>query len=108
MNCHNRGLCRRSFLSGGSLKVVLGIPWYFPHSIGGTEVYVAALSHELQKLDVECLVATPSIDGKAVTSHYRGVRVFHYPGQLRISPSESILATAAADALKELLSSEQP
>jgi glycosyltransferase involved in cell wall biosynthesis len=90
------------------LKVVLGIPWYFPHSIGGTEVYVATLCHELQKLDVECLVATPSVDGKAITSNHGGVRVVHYPGPLRISPSESILATAPADALSELLASEQP
>lgn len=95
-------------MTGASLKVILGIPWYFPHSIGGTEVYVAALGHELQKLDVECLVATPSVDGEAATSTYRGVRVVHYPGPIRHSPSEGILASVPAGAFKELLASERP
>src|SRR6516164_5303628 len=94
----NQATSGNSFMTGMSLKVILGIPWYFPHSIGGTEVYVAALGHELQKLDVECLVATPSEDGEAATSTYRGVRVVHYPGPVRNSPSESILASVPAGA----------
>jgi glycosyltransferase involved in cell wall biosynthesis len=90
------------------LKIVLGIPWYLPHSIGGTEVYVSALASELQKIDIECLVAVPSVHGRAAESIYRGVRVVHYQCPVRTAPAESILASVNADAFQALLASEQP
>jgi glycosyltransferase involved in cell wall biosynthesis len=59
------------------LKVALGIPWYFPNSIGGMEMYVATLSAELQKHNISCVVVVPETDGKAATSSHRNVRVEH-------------------------------
>jgi len=72
------------------------------------EVYVASLIDALRKLDVECMVAVPSTDGEAATSVYRGVKVVYYPGPVRSSPSESILASVNADAFREMLASERP
>jgi len=59
------------------LKVALGIPWYFPTSVGGMEWYVATLSEELQKLNISCVVVVPEMNGKAATSSHRNVRVEH-------------------------------
>jgi glycosyltransferase involved in cell wall biosynthesis len=90
------------------LKVVLGIPWFLPTSIGGTEIYVAGLADELQKLGIECVVAVPARDGKAASSTYRNIRVEHYPGEWLEAPSQSILASVCADGFRNLLSSERP
>lgn len=90
------------------MKVVLGVPWYFPYTIGGTEVYVATLTHELQKLAIECVITVPSLDCQAMTSTYRGVRVVRYRGPVRNSPSEGILASVNADIFREFLASERP
>jgi glycosyltransferase involved in cell wall biosynthesis len=59
------------------LKVALGIPWYFPKSVGGMELYVASLSAELQKHNISCVVVVPKTDGNAATSSHRNVRVEH-------------------------------
>jgi len=88
------------------LKVVLGIPWYFPYSVGGTEVYVAGLADELGKLNVECVIATPSLTGKDATSAYRNVRVVYYPAPAKPTSAYGILASGPADAFQEWLASE--
>jgi glycosyltransferase involved in cell wall biosynthesis len=95
--------CQESFL-----KIVLGVPWFLPTSIGGTEVYVAGLAEELQTLGIECVVAVPSTDGKATTSTYRNIRTFHYPGPWLDAPTQSFLDSASADGFRDWLSSERP
>jgi glycosyltransferase involved in cell wall biosynthesis len=76
--------------------------------MGGTEVYVAGLADELHKLGVECVIAVPATDGKAATSTYRNLRVFHYPGPRLDDPSQSILDSVSADGFRDWLSSERP
>lgn len=93
---------------GNQVKVILGVPWFLPESIGGTEVYVAGLAEELQKLGVECVVAVPAKDGIATTSIYRNIRTVRYPGPLQYLSSEGIMASLPADGFRDWLSSEQP
>jgi glycosyltransferase involved in cell wall biosynthesis len=56
---------------------VIHVPFCFaPDPIGGTEVYVATLSHELQGLGVDAMVAAPSETSQAYTVDGLNVRRF--------------------------------
>jgi glycosyltransferase involved in cell wall biosynthesis len=90
------------------LKVVLGIPWFLPTAMGGTEVYVSGLAEELRMMGIECVIAAPSADGKAKTSKYRNTRIFHYPGPWEDAPTRSVLDCSNADLFRDWLSSERP
>ena len=41
------------------MKIAHALGWYFPDSLGGTEIYVAALSRELQARGHEVVIAAP-------------------------------------------------
>ena len=62
------------------MKVVQAAGWYHPDSVGGTEVYVAALARELRASGHDVLVAAPE-PGLASprTYEYEGCQVFRYP-----------------------------
>lgn len=90
------------------MKIVLGIPWFSPTSMGGTEVYVSGLAEELRHLGIDCVIAAPSADGKARTSKYRNTRIFHYPGPWEDAPTRSVLDCSNADLFRDWLSSERP
>lgn len=91
------------------MKIVLGVPWFLPESIGGTEVYVAGLAEELQSQGVECVVVLPGKDDIPVTSTYRNIRTIRYPSRQPPGPPRDVLASAPADgAFRELLAREQP
>jgi glycosyltransferase involved in cell wall biosynthesis len=62
------------------VKIVQAAGWYYPDSIGGTEVYVAALSRALRAAGHEVLVAAPE-PGAALPRKYPvdGCEVFRYP-----------------------------
>ena len=61
------------------MKIVHLLGWYFPDSIGGTEVYVEALCRRLRAAGHEVLVAAPD-SHQAAPERYEhdGVRVFRY------------------------------
>jgi glycosyltransferase involved in cell wall biosynthesis len=61
------------------LKVVHLLGWYFPDSIGGTEVYVEGLCRRLSAAGHEMRIAAPDSRG-AAAEHYEhdGVPVFRY------------------------------
>ena len=61
------------------MRVLLGVPWYFPESIGGTEIYVRGLARELKRADVEVAVAAPTERSQGSTYVHEGVPVFRYP-----------------------------
>ena len=61
------------------MRVLLGVPWYFPESVGGTEIYVRGLSRELLKTGVDVAVAVPAPGTKTEYVH-DGVRVFRFEG----------------------------
>jgi len=68
------------------VKIVQAAGWYYPDSVGGTEVYVAALSRELRRRGHDVVIAAPE-PGLAAPRTYEhdGCRVFRYP--IPASPS---------------------
>jgi len=62
------------------MKIVQAVGWYFPDSLGGTEVYVAGLCRRLRAAGQEVLVTAP--DPAATeerTYEHDGVPVYRYP-----------------------------
>lgn len=62
------------------MRVVQALGWYFPESLGGTEVYVAALSRRLRAAGADVVVAAPD----PTIAHERcyehdGIDVYRYP-----------------------------
>ncbi len=60
------------------MKVAQALGWYFPESLGGTEVYVETLTRSLGKLGLESMVVAPSATGLERETSHRGVPVFLY------------------------------
>ena len=91
------------------MKVVLGVPWYLPESIGGTEIFVHTLSAQLDKLGVDCAIMTPSMDGKTSVSSYSGIRVVRFPAMtVKDRTRYGILASQHSEAFTRLLEAESP
>jgi len=68
------------------MKIVQAVGWYHPDSVGGTEVYVAALANALRAGGHEVLIAAPDAGLAAPYSYtYEGCEVFRYP--IPASPS---------------------
>jgi glycosyltransferase involved in cell wall biosynthesis len=62
------------------MRIVQGVGWYYPDSVGGTEVYVSALAHELRAYGHEVLIAAPEPGLPASrTYEHDGYSVFRYP-----------------------------
>lgn len=68
-----------------ALRVLLGVPWYFPDSMGGTEVYVRGLAHQFHEAGVEVAIAAPSRNAEAAKYLHDGVPVFRYPAPYAVS-----------------------
>lgn len=63
------------------MKIVQAVGWYFPESLGGTEVYVAGLCRRLRDAGQDVLVAAPDPAAAAVERSYEhdGIPVYRYP-----------------------------
>lgn len=62
------------------MKIVQAVGWYYPDSLGGTEVYVAGLCRRLRAAGQEVLVAAPDPGGAAERRYeHDGVPVYRYP-----------------------------
>lgn len=62
------------------MKIVHALSWYFPHHLGGTEVYVAELSQRLRKAGHDVLVAAPLAGAEAEQRYdHEGIPVYRYP-----------------------------
>lgn len=61
------------------MRVLLGVPWYFPTSVGGTEVYVRGLGGQLREAGVDVAIATPSPGRSLQADSHDGVQVFRFP-----------------------------
>ena len=65
------------------MKIVQGIGWYLPETLGGTEIYVAALAARLAAAGHTVAVAAPEAvpDGAGAPREYvhQGIPVFRYP-----------------------------
>jgi len=62
------------------MKIVQAVGWYHPDSVGGTEVYVAALARALRAAGHDVRVAAPEPGSVAPRTYsYDGCEVFRYP-----------------------------
>lgn len=62
------------------MKIVQAVGWYHPDSLGGTEIYVAALARHFRACGHHVLVAAPEAGSTAPrTYEFDGCRVFRYP-----------------------------
>jgi glycosyltransferase involved in cell wall biosynthesis len=62
------------------MKIVQAVGWYHPDSIGGTEIYVAALARHLRACGHQVLVAAPEAGAHAPRTYdFEGDEVFRYP-----------------------------
>src|SRR5262245_17836251 len=70
---------RRRYAGDNNVKIAHLVGWYFPDSVGGTEVYVEGLCRRLRDAGHEVLVAAPDAHHAAPESYeHDGVRVFRY------------------------------
>ncbi len=72
------------------MKILQGVGWYFPTSVGGTEVYVSALAAALRAKGHDVTVAAPE-PGAAAPRSYRhdGIEVVRYPIPARPTRAEA-------------------
>ena len=94
------------------MKIVHLLGWFFPDSIGGTEVYVDALCGRLQVSGYDVRIAAPIAREDGGPSMYRhgGVPVFRYPIPAAPSRDEAYQRrpVRGADALYRWLAEEHP
>ncbi len=63
------------------MKIVQAVGWYYPDSIGGTEIYVAELARQLRGCGHDVLVAAPEPGVRSPrTYELEGVRRLPVPG----------------------------
>lgn len=62
------------------MKIIQILGWYFPESLGGTEVYVNSLSHRLIYAGHQVVVVAPDSGGSIERSYeFEGIPVYRYP-----------------------------
>jgi glycosyltransferase involved in cell wall biosynthesis len=71
------------------MRVVESVGFYFPESVGGSEVYVSSLANKLQASNIECVVAAPHRSSEASRYVYEGIEVFRYPFPVRSRRNET-------------------
>ena len=93
------------------MRIVHLLGWYFPDSVGGTEVYVEGLCRRLQAAGHEVSIAAPDPgrDGPA-RYEYHGVPVFRYPISSQPTRDESYhrVAMPGTEHLFRWLADERP
>lgn len=62
------------------MKIVFVLKYFLPEKTAGTEVYAAALCHELLKLNVDVVIIKPGIGSTDFNEYYyENIRVTEYP-----------------------------
>lgn len=93
------------------MKIVHLLGWYFPDSVGGTEVYVEGLCRRLRAAGHQVLVAAPD-SGRAAPAQYEhdGVPVFRYAVGSTPTRDEAVhrVAVRGTEQLQRWLAHEQP
>ena len=92
------------------MKILHCLRNYFPDSVGGTEIYVAALCKELQAMGLEVAVLKPSFNKEPKSYFYDGVEVLEY---LEKSQPDAFLQTGlfppqGLSNFKDLLLQQKP
>jgi glycosyltransferase involved in cell wall biosynthesis len=93
------------------MKIVQAVGWYFPDSLGGTEVYVAGLCRRLRDAGQDVLVAAPdSAHAEERTYEHDGIPVYRYP--IPLAPTrDEVQGTArvrGAERFRRWLAVERP
>jgi len=72
------------------MRIMLALGWYFPDSLGGTEVYVRGLARALREAGHDVQIVAPRA-GAAVTTCYEhdAVRVLRYPVPVQPTRAEA-------------------
>src|SRR5262245_39795108 len=70
------------------MRAVETAGFYFPDSVGGTEVYVNSLGRKLQDRGIDCTVAAPIQSDRPSRYVHEGVEVYRYPFPARSSRAE--------------------
>jgi glycosyltransferase involved in cell wall biosynthesis len=60
------------------MRIALGTGWFFPESVGGTEVYVAELARELRAAGHEVEVGTATTGSESGWFEHEGLRCFRW------------------------------
>jgi len=93
------------------VKIVHLVGWYFPDSVGGTEIYVEGLCRRLRDAGHEVVIAAPDAR-HVVPSRYVHdcVPVFRYhiPAQTTRDEARHRVATRGAEQLDRFLDEERP
>jgi len=93
------------------VKIAHLVGWYFPDSVGGTEVYVEGLCRRLRDAGHDVLVAAPDAHHAAPASYeHDGVRVFRYTIPAEPTRDEAChgVAVRGTERLHQLLADERP
>jgi glycosyltransferase involved in cell wall biosynthesis len=93
------------------VKIAHLVGWYFPDSVGGTEVYVETLCRRLRAAGVEVAVAAPDSHGVAPERYeHDGVPVFRYAIPATPTRDEAYhrVAVRGAELLYRWLEDERP
>jgi glycosyltransferase involved in cell wall biosynthesis len=61
------------------MRVVESVGFFFPDTMGGSEVYVNSLAKTLRADGIECVVAAPHQSSVGAACIYDGTEVFRYP-----------------------------
>ena len=93
------------------MRIVQAAGWYFPDSLGGTEVYVGALAERLRAKGHEVLVTAP--DASHATErhyHHEGVPVYRYPIPEHVTRDEArgYVRVRGAERLHQWLKETRP
>ncbi len=93
------------------MKIIHAVGWYFPESLGGTEVYVAGLAQRLRAAGHQPLVAAP-LAGLAVErlDQHEQTSVFRYPipAQPTRAECQGRVAAHGAERFHDWLRGERP
>lgn len=93
------------------MKILHLLGWYFPDSVGGTEIYVAELCRRLRRAGHQPVVAAPTIDANAPTSYcHDGTQVFRYGIPRGATRDEACnrVAVRGAEVFNRWLEEQQP
>jgi glycosyltransferase involved in cell wall biosynthesis len=93
------------------VKVVHLLGWYFPDSVGGTEVYVEALCRRLRAAGHEVLIAAPDATGTLPERYeHDGVPVFRYSIVKEVTRDEAYhrVKVRGAERLHRWLAQQSP
>ena len=88
---------------------IVQVPFcYYPDSVGGTEVYVAALSRHLQRLGMDIVIAAPACDSTSYIHDHVRVRRFAISEKLDLCNMYGDGDIRAAAEFAKVLDEERP